>query len=59
MCIADYAHRAKNIKNRPEINVRIPQKTYLREMTAELERLRKELKMARDGAGEIHLPIGT
>lgn len=37
----DYAHRAKNIQNRPEVNQKLTKKAMLREYTEEIERLRK------------------
>jgi kinesin family member 11 len=52
----DYAHRAKNIKNRPEINKKISKTTHLKEMSGEIERLRAELVATRDKNG-VYLPV--
>ncbi|CAK9300338.1 unnamed protein product [Gordionus sp. m RMFG-2023] len=47
----DYAHRAKNITNRPEINQKLSKKALLKEYTEELERLRKDLAATREKNG--------
>ncbi|CAL8115348.1 unnamed protein product [Orchesella dallaii] len=47
----DYAHRAKNIMNKPEVNQRLTKREALSIYTEEIERLRKDLMAARDGAG--------
>lgn len=47
----DYAHRAKNIQNRPEVNQKLTKKAMLREYTEEIERLRKDLLAAREKNG--------
>ena len=52
----DYAHRAKNIKNRPEINQKISKTTHLKEMSGEIERLRAELVATREKNG-VYLPV--
>ncbi|KAM0329371.1 hypothetical protein ACHAQA_004677 [Verticillium albo-atrum] len=39
----DYAFRAKNIRNKPQINPLMSKKTLLREFTAEIEKLKSEL----------------
>jgi len=39
----DYAHRAKNIRNRPEINQRMTKKALIQEYLSEIDRLRKDL----------------
>ena len=39
----DYAFRAKNIRNKPQVNQLIDKKTLLREFVAEIERLKSEL----------------
>lgn len=39
----DYAFRAKNIRNKPQINSVISKKTLLKEYTAEIEKLKTEL----------------
>lgn len=47
----DYAHRAKHITNRPEINQKLFKRELLKEYTEELERLRKDLTATRDKNG--------
>lgn len=47
----DYAHRAKNIQNRPEINQKLTKKALLKEYTNEIEALKKDLAAARDKNG--------
>lgn len=47
----DYAHRAKHITNRPEINQKLYKRALLKEYTEELERLRKDLIATREKNG--------
>lgn len=47
----DYAHRAKNITNRPEINQKLSKKALLKEYTEEIERLRRDLLATRERNG--------
>lgn len=47
----DYAHRAKNIQNKPEINQKLTKKTVLKEYTEEIDRLKRDLMAARDKNG--------
>lgn len=47
----DYAHRAKNITNRPEINQKLSKKALLKEYTEEIERLRRDLMASRERNG--------
>lgn len=47
----DYAHRAKNIQNKPEVNQKLSKKTVLKEYTEEIERLRKDLMASREKNG--------
>ena len=47
----DYAFRAKNIKNKPQINQMVSKKTLLREFTAEIEKLKGELIATRQRNG--------
>ncbi|KAI9832620.1 MAG: kinesin motor protein cin8 [Phylliscum demangeonii] len=54
----DYAFRAKNIRNKPQLNQMISRKTLLREFTVELEKLKSELLMARQKNG-VHLASET
>ena len=51
----DYAHRAKNIRNRPEVNQKISKTAMLKEMVAEIERLRQDLVCTRDKNG-VYMP---
>lgn len=54
----DYAHRAKNIQNKPEINQRLTKKIMLREYTEEIDRLKRDLNAAREKNG-IYLATDT
>ncbi|KAL4758390.1 putative kinesin family protein (BimC) [Aspergillus foveolatus] len=47
----DYAFRAKNIRNKPQINSTMPKMTLLREFTAEIEKLKAELIATRHRNG--------
>ena len=47
----DYAFRAKNIRNKPQINQMVSKKTLLREFTAEIEKLKGELVATRQRNG--------
>ncbi|EDV22951.1 uncharacterized protein TRIADDRAFT_28287 [Trichoplax adhaerens] len=47
----DYAHRAKHITNRPEINQRLTKRALIKEYTEEIERLRKDLVASREKNG--------
>lgn len=47
----DYAFRAKNIRNKPQIKTIMSKKTLLREFTAEIEKLRGELLTTRQRNG--------
>ncbi|ORY54857.1 P-loop containing nucleoside triphosphate hydrolase protein, partial [Pseudomassariella vexata] len=47
----DYAFRAKNIRNKPQVNQMINKKTLLREFTHEIERLKSELIATRQRNG--------
>ncbi|XP_076628115.1 kinesin-like protein Klp61F isoform X2 [Colletes latitarsis] len=51
----DYAHRAKNITNRPEVNQKLSKKEFINQYTAEIERLRRDLLATRDKTG-IYVP---
>lgn len=46
----DYAFRAKNIRNKPQMNA-LPKKTLLREFTTEIEKLKSELISTRQRNG--------
>ncbi|XP_013790092.1 kinesin-like protein KIF11, partial [Limulus polyphemus] len=47
----DYACRAKNITNRPEINQKLTKKALIKEYTEEIERLRRDLIASREKNG--------
>lgn len=47
----DYAHRAKNIRNRPEVNQRLTKKVLIKEYVAEIERLKSDLNATREKNG--------
>ncbi|KAK4442471.1 kinesin-like protein bimC, partial [Podospora aff. communis PSN243] len=47
----DYAFRAKNIRNKPQLNALMNKKTLLREFTSEIERLKSELIATRQRNG--------
>lgn len=51
----DYAHRAKNIKNKPEVNQKISKTTHLKELAVEIARLKAELVATRAKNG-VYLP---
>ncbi|KAF0302525.1 Kinesin-like protein KIF11 [Amphibalanus amphitrite] len=52
----DYAQRAKNITNRPEVNQRLSKKTLMKEYTEEIERLRRDLLATREQTGVYLAP---
>ncbi|GAX73013.1 hypothetical protein CEUSTIGMA_g465.t1 [Chlamydomonas eustigma] len=47
----DYAHRAKNIRNRPELNQKISKTTMIKDLAAEIERLKMDLTCTREKNG--------
>ena len=47
----DYAHRAKNIKNRPEINQRVTKAALINNLTNDLVRLQQQLNSQRSKDG--------
>ena len=56
MSTLDYAHRAKNIKNKPEVNQRISKTTHLKEMASEIAKLKAELVATREKNG-VYIPV--
>lgn len=50
----DYAHRAKSIKNQPELNQKVGQRVVIGQWAGEIERLQQELHWARQKEG-VHL----
>ena len=51
----DYAHKAKSIRNKPEINQKLVKKTLIKEYTEEIEKLKRELHAMREKTG-VYLP---
>ncbi|KAK6142088.1 hypothetical protein DH2020_012190 [Rehmannia glutinosa] len=51
----DYAHRAKNIKNKPEINQKMMKAAVIKDLYFEIDRLKQELYAAREKNG-IYIP---
>lgn len=47
----DYAHRAKNIRNRPVVNQKVSKGALLRDMNIEVEKLRADLIATRERNG--------
>lgn len=47
----DYAFRAKNIRNKPQVNQTVSKKTLFREFTSEIEKLKSELIATRQRNG--------
>lgn len=52
----DYAHRAKNIKNMPQVNQRMTKKTVMKEYCEEIESLRSQLQANREKNGIFVAP---
>ncbi|XP_006653984.1 kinesin-like protein KIN-5A [Oryza brachyantha] len=51
----DYAHRAKNIKNKPEVNQRMMKSAMIKDLYSEIDRLKQEVFAAREKNG-IYIP---
>ncbi|EPS73213.1 hypothetical protein M569_01542 [Genlisea aurea] len=51
----DYAHRAKNIRNRPEVNQKMMKSTLIKDLYGEIERLKSEVYAAREKNG-VYIP---
>ena len=47
----DYAHRAKNIRNKPEVNQKMTKNALLKDLNLEILRLKEDLIAARDKNG--------
>ncbi|NWS72982.1 KIF11 protein, partial [Crotophaga sulcirostris] len=47
----EYAHRAKNIMNKPEVNQKLTKKALIKEYTEEIERLKRDLAATREKNG--------
>ncbi|XP_056623810.1 kinesin-like protein KIF11 [Triplophysa dalaica] len=52
----DYANRAKNIMNKPEVNQKLTKRTLIKEYTEEIERLKRDLAATRDKHG-VYLSV--
>ncbi|RVW65885.1 Kinesin-like protein KIN-5D [Vitis vinifera] len=51
----DYAHRAKNIKNKPEVNQKMMKSAVIKDLYSEIDRLKQEVYAAREKNG-IYIP---
>ncbi|WOL08474.1 kinesin-like protein KIN-5A [Canna indica] len=51
----DYAHRAKNIKNKPEVNQKMLKSAMIKDLYSEIDRLKQEVFAAREKNG-IYIP---
>ncbi|PIA52990.1 hypothetical protein AQUCO_01000689v1 [Aquilegia coerulea] len=51
----DYACRAKNIKNKPEVNQKMSKATLLKDLYLEMERMKQDVRAAREKNG-VYIP---
>ncbi|CAL0334066.1 unnamed protein product [Lupinus luteus] len=51
----DYAHRAKNIKNKPEVNQKMVKSALIKDLYSEIDRLKQEVYATREKNG-IYIP---
>ncbi|KAJ4783167.1 Kinesin-like protein [Rhynchospora pubera] len=51
----DYAHRAKSIKNRPEVNQKMMKSALIKDLYSEIDRLKVEVYAAREKVG-VYIP---
>ncbi|XP_076907273.1 kinesin-like protein KIN-5C [Bidens hawaiensis] len=51
----DYAHRAKNIRNKPEVNQKMMKTTLIKDLYGEIERLKAEVYATREKNG-VYVP---
>ncbi|KAG0519603.1 hypothetical protein BDA96_08G001200 [Sorghum bicolor] len=51
----DYAHRAKHIKNKPEVNQKMMKSALIKDLYFEMDRLKQELYAAREKNG-VYIP---
>ncbi|CAN0879482.1 Kinesin-like protein KIN-5C [Linum grandiflorum] len=51
----DYAHRAKHIRNKPEVNQKMMKTTLIKDLYGEIERLKGEVYAAREKNG-VYIP---
>nr|XP_033796090.1 kinesin-like protein KIF11 isoform X2 [Geotrypetes seraphini] len=52
----EYAHRAKNIMNKPEVNQKLTKRALIKEYTEEIERLKRDLAASREKNGVFISP---
>lgn len=52
----DYAHRAKNIKNKPEANQKMSKAVLLKDLYLEIERMKQDVRAAREKNG-VYIPM--
>mmetsp|Transcript_122 Transcript_122/g.448 ORF Transcript_122/g.448 Transcript_122/m.448 type:complete len:1109 (-) Transcript_122:145-3471(-) len=52
----DYAHTAKSIKNKPELNAKCSKLFLMKEMSGDLEKLKQELRAQREKNG-VYMPV--
>ncbi|XP_045795919.1 kinesin-like protein KIN-5C isoform X2 [Trifolium pratense] len=51
----DYAHRAKNIRNKPEVNQKMMKSTLIKDLYGEIDRLKAEVYATREKNG-VYIP---
>ncbi|RZC93239.1 hypothetical protein C5167_030360 [Papaver somniferum] len=51
----DYAYRAKNIKNKPEVNQKVSKAVLLKDLYLEIEKIKQDVKAAREKNG-VYVP---
>ena len=51
MSTLEYANRAKNIQNKPEVNQKMTKKAILKDYAEEIDRLKRDLHAAREKNG--------
>ncbi|CAN0926683.1 Kinesin-like protein KIN-5B [Linum grandiflorum] len=51
----DYAHRAKNIRNKPEANQKISKAVLLKDLLLEIDRMKEDVRAARERNG-VYIP---
>ena len=51
----DYAHKAKSIRNKPEVNQKLVKKALIKEYTEEIEKLKRELYSTREKNGKCEI----
>ncbi|KAK1286303.1 hypothetical protein QJS10_CPB20g00946 [Acorus calamus] len=51
----DYAYRAKNIRNKPEVNQKLSKSVLLKDLYLEIERMKQDVRAAREKNG-VYIP---